>query len=350
MRWNKGLVVGSLVASLLGAASMFRLAAPQDYVSPKAEILAPGPTGVRVNEANLVGNYFPAQTTKKSPGIILLGGSEGGLGRATLDMALALQREGFSVLQLAYFGAPGTSRTLERIPLELFDRGFEWLATQPGVDANRLALMGGSKGAEAALLVATRRPDLRAVVAGMPSSVAWNGIDWTKGGASSLASWTTEGRDVSTMPFASWDPVQGVISVYRSVEDPNQKDAAARAAIPIEQAQAATLLVCGEAETMWPACPMARNVQTRSQARGGPPVTVLAYADAGHLLFGPPIPEDASFYASLGQYGGSVEGNAAARVDSWPRVLAFLKANTQPLRNTGDTEEFEGARGQKAAD
>jgi hypothetical protein len=152
------------------------------------------------------------------------------------------------------------------------------------------------------------------------------------------------------MPFASWDPVEGVISVYRSVEDPNQKDAAARAAIPIEQAQAATLLVCGEAETMWPACPMARNVQTRSQARSGPPVTVLAYADAGHLLFGPPIPKNASFYANLGQYGGSVEGNAAARVDSWPRVLAFLKANTQPLRNTGDTEEFEGARGQKAAD
>jgi hypothetical protein len=53
MRWNKGLVVGLLVASLLGAASMFQLAAPQDYGSPKAEVLAPGPTGVRVNEANL---------------------------------------------------------------------------------------------------------------------------------------------------------------------------------------------------------------------------------------------------------------------------------------------------------
>jgi hypothetical protein len=55
---------------------------------------------------------------------------------------------------------------------------------------------------------------------------------------------------------------------------------------------------------------------------------VLAYRDAGHLLFGPPIPQTNSFYENLDMFGGTVEGNAAARIDSWPRVIAFLKAET----------------------
>ena len=188
-----------------------------------------------------------------------------------------------------------------------------------------IAVMGASKGAEAALLVASRRPDVSAVVAGMPSSVAWNGVNWASGGQSERASWTAGGQEVATMPFGDWNQADGIISVYRTVEDPARSAEAARAAIPIERARARVLLVCGEAETMWPACPMARQVAARSTARSGPDVTVLAYKDAGHFVFGPPIPPGHPFHERLGEYGGSVTGNAAARADSWPRVIAFLK-------------------------
>ncbi|MFM7377128.1 MAG: acyl-CoA thioester hydrolase/BAAT C-terminal domain-containing protein [Erythrobacter sp.] len=98
-------------------------------------------------------------------------------------MALALQQEGFSVFHLAYFGAPGQTDTLERIPLELFDKGLDWLKARPEVVTGRVAVMGASKGAEAALLIASRRHDVAAVVAGMPTSVAWNGVNWANGGA-----------------------------------------------------------------------------------------------------------------------------------------------------------------------
>lgn len=40
---------------------------------------------------------------------------------------------------------------------------------------------------------------------------------------------------------------------------------------------------------------------------------------------GPPITRDHRFYPRLGEYGGSADGNAAARADSWPRVIAFLR-------------------------
>ena len=330
MRWKNGLAVATIVAVLVGGAAMFKFLAPENYGLPQIEVLDPGPTGVRVEEADLFGNYYPAAGAGDHPGILLLGGSEGGLGRGVKHMALALQSEGFSVFQLAYFGAPGTPDSLERIPLELFDRGLAWLGAQPGVNSERLALVGGSKGAEAVLLVATRHPELRAVVAGMPTSVVWNGINWQRGGQSESSSWTSGGADVPTMPFSAWNQTEGVISVYRSVEDPTQRNAAERAAIPIERARAATMLVCGEAETMWPACPMSRAVAARAVERGGPQVHVLAYADAGHLVFGPPVPRDNAFYQRLDMLGGTIEGNAAARADSWPRIVAFLREATTP--------------------
>lgn len=331
MRWKNGAMVTAALAALLGGAALFKGLAPERYGLPKIEVLAPGKTGKRIAADGLFGNYFPASGHGPHPAVLLLGGSEGGLGGGTHHMALALQQQGFAVFHLAYFGAPGQGDALEGVPLERFDRGLDWLKAQPGIDPARVAVLGASKGAEAALLVASRRPDLAAVVAGMPSSVAWNGVNWASGGQSERASWSDGGQDVATMPFGEWDQADGIISVYRTIEDPARAAEAARVAIPIERARARVLLVCGEAETMWPACPMARQVAARSTAKGGPRVNVLAYKDAGHFVFGPPLARDHPFYPRLGEYGGSVEGNAAARADSWPKVVAFLKQATAPI-------------------
>jgi dienelactone hydrolase len=54
------------------------------------------------------------------------------------------------------------------------------------------------------------------------------------------------------------------------------------------------------------------------------PVTLLKYAGAGHGAFGPPIGHDTPAYALLDSLGGTADGNAAARADSWPKALAFL--------------------------
>ena len=53
---------------------------------------------------------------------------------------------------ITYFGFdPSVTREEIRKRLELFDKGLDWLKTQPGIDPARIAVMGASKGAEAAL-------------------------------------------------------------------------------------------------------------------------------------------------------------------------------------------------------
>jgi dienelactone hydrolase len=85
-------------------------------------------------------------------------------------------------------------------------------------------------------------------------------------------------------------------------------------------------MVCGEAETLWPSC-MADEIAARRAAHRAPAPAILRYADAGHGVFGPAPPTAIPALASL---GGAPEGNRKARIDGWPKVLAFLNAKLPP--------------------
>ena len=139
---------------------------------PAIELVEPGPGGKPIRQPGLVGNFYAGAGAGRRPAILLLGGSEGGLGSAVDGQAQLLAREGFAVLALAYYRLPGQPERFELVPLESFTRALDWLKAQGAVDPQLLAVMGTSKGAEAALLVASRRPDVGAVVAAAPSHVA----------------------------------------------------------------------------------------------------------------------------------------------------------------------------------
>lgn len=298
--------------------------------APPVTIADSGETGRRVTDDGLFANYYPAAGKGKHAAILILGGSEGGLANSVVRAAKALQAEGYSVLQLAYFGAPGQSDSLQMVPLELFDRALDWLKARGEVDAERIAIMGGSKGAEAALIVAARRPELRAVVAGMPSSVAWQGVDPNfmnyivdpPGG-----SWSLDGKPIPYLPYVQeYSP--NLLALYSNslAQLPNHQDAI----IPIEKSKAAVLLICGKDDQLWPACTMAEQVRARAAAHGGPAVTVLAYDDAGHAVYGVPVEKTNPRYNALDSVGGTDDGNNAARIDGWPKILEHLKAALGP--------------------
>ena len=90
----------------------------------------------------MVGEFHPGVGKGRRPGMLVLGGSEGGLtsGAAGAQRLAAL---GYSSLGLAYFRAPGLPQTLENNPLETFVRALDWLAKQPSVDPKRIGVLGG---------------------------------------------------------------------------------------------------------------------------------------------------------------------------------------------------------------
>jgi len=316
MAWKRkagigcGLVV-LLLAVAVGAAFYFRL-----FV-PAVEVVEPGPTGRRVSESGLLGNYYPGRGAGRRPGVLVLGGSEGGIGEGSKRHALALQAEGFSVLNLSYHRAPGQPPHLELIPLETFSNGISWLQRQPDVDPERIGILGVSKGAEAALLAATRDPRIRAVVAGAPSSVAWQGASFDRDGDFD-SSWTERGRPLEHLSYGRWRIWSDMAPIL--AETLKTLPQHPGAAIPIERTAAPVLLVCGEADRLWPSCPMARQLVRRAQGHGRPAITLLAYPGAGHGVLGQPR------QGAEAARGSANDASNRARADGWPRILAFLKA------------------------
>lgn len=295
-------------------------------VAARAEPLAAAPIHVRTD--GLVADLFLPPGEGRVPAVMVIGGSEGGLGAGAAREADLIARRGYAVLQVAYFGEAGQPDRLRLIPLETFTRALDWLEHQPRVDAARVGVTGTSKGAEAALLLASRRPDIKVVVVGAPSSVAWAGIDTR--GLEAASSWTENGRPLPFMPYGWTGHWKGVHALY---EDGLAQGAAAHAdaEIPVERIAGPVFMVCGEADTLWPSCPMARKIVERLGARGFThAVTLTAYPAAGHPAFGSPAPPTSPNFAALGSLGGSAEANAAARADSWPRALAAFDAVLKP--------------------
>ena len=310
-----GVVVGLTV--LTGGAFLWLMLRPAAPVT----IVAPGETGRRIDDGTVFGNYFAARLPGKHSAILLLGGSEGGLGRDILAEAKLLQRAGFNVLHLGYFNLPGRSSKLDHIPLETFAAGLDWLKRQPGVDATSIGIVGYSKGAEAALLVATRYPGIKAVVAGMPSSVAWDALS-IRGFVFGASSWTAGGKAVPSLSYGSGDGKRELLP--RFVNALNTLDRHQDTIIPVERYGGALLLVCGARDVLWPSCPMANQIADRLKAAGRPAPQRLTYPDAGHGVMGAPLPATDRALKKWTVLGGTAQSNAAARADGWPRIEAFL--------------------------
>lgn len=319
-KWIKwlGIAMGAVIVLLLAGGAWLWTTKPW---IPGIELAEPGPGGRRIDEPGLIGNFYPGNGDAKRPAVLVLGGSEGGLGGASNRQAQLLAERGYATLAIGYYRLPGQPEKLEAVPLETITRALDWLKAQDGVDPARLAIMGTSKGAEAALLVASRRTDVRAVVAAVPSHVVWQGFDWNLMPVET-SSWSAGGKPVPFLPltpggFSSdvYTPALATLPQHPEAE------------IPVERIAGPVLLLCGEEDSLWPSCPMARAVKKRREAAGaGLQTSLLAYRDAGHFGVGPPLDEGKEVPFMLTVFGGTKQGNIAARKDGWPRTIAFLEA------------------------
>lgn len=323
------LVIAVVLVLGLCAAAWFATRPPKP-----AKLVAPGTTGQRIDENGIFANYFPNPGRARKPGILLLGGSEGGLARDLLRQAELLQRGGYNVLHLAYHNAPGKPANLSDVPLEDFARGLAWLRARPEVDAGAIAIIGYSKGAEAALVTATRDPGIKAVVLGMPSSVAWDGLDGPSILLGLHSSWSEGGKPVASLGYGFYDSARGLYGVFE--DGLKERDKHPETIIPVERVAGRILLVCGEKGNLWPACPMADQIVARAAARAGPKTELLRYVGAGHGAMGAPAVANDPDIIKFAKLGGTAQANADARAASWPRIMAFLAENLSTVATPGD--------------
>jgi pimeloyl-ACP methyl ester carboxylesterase len=118
------------------------------------------------NGLSLFGWFLPAAQAGRAPAVAVLHGWSGNA-ENLLPLASPLHQSGFAVL---LFAARGHGRSdvdsfasMPRFAEDL-EHALDWLRQQPQVEPRRITVIGHSVGAAAALLVASRRHDLAAVV------------------------------------------------------------------------------------------------------------------------------------------------------------------------------------------
>jgi pimeloyl-ACP methyl ester carboxylesterase len=134
---------------------------PESLGLAAVKVVLPGP-----NNKSLFAWFVPVPGVFGAPGVLVMHGW-GANASMMLPSVAPMTSAGFAVLLLdarchgasddeAFTSLPRFSQDIEA--------GLDWLAGQPQVDAKKLAVLGHSVGAGAALLSATRRDDIQAVV------------------------------------------------------------------------------------------------------------------------------------------------------------------------------------------
>jgi dienelactone hydrolase/uncharacterized protein (DUF2141 family) len=297
---------------------------------------AAAPEGVvrtDVRDGGLYGELYAPAGARKAPALLVIGGSEGGIDGVS-RLGADLSKHGYAVLALAYWAEPGLPKTLEGVPLEYFDRAIAWLKARPEVDPKAVGAIGISRGSEAVLLLASRRPDIRAVGAFSPSSIVWQGLNFETPLAMKGA-WTLGGKDV---PYAtpvgstyqSNGPLKQMFSLALAEADKHPDTASA-----VEKIKAPILLISGKADALWPSEDFAHRIEARLKAKHfAYPVVHLSYEGAGHAVFaGDPASPGltARARAPVNVYiGGDGPSDARAWADDWPKTLAFFDKYLKP--------------------
>lgn len=258
-----------------------------------------------VERDSLVGTLYLPPGDGPHPGVIELHGSGGRRGDGTAKL---LASEGYAALALTYFGEDHDSlpNELERVPLSCGDDAADWLRDQPEVADGSVGLVGASRGAEFALLLAAYYDWVGAVVSYAGSGVPWD----TPSGA---PAWTHDGEPV---PHIEADE-------HPATTDLDDRDLDGNVP-PIENAGGPVLLLSGQDDNIWNASRLSEVVVDRLDAHDFPHgYEHRTYDDCGHLVGTPYVP--IAGIEDVDHAGGTPRGTVRASEDAWPAVLDTLE-------------------------
>lgn len=306
MRIFSAVAAGALLAGCGGRG-------PSPAMQPALSAPTPPAVTVQTGSGYIAHVHRPAAEGAR-PAVLLIGGSGGGIGWQDY-IGERLAQRGFVAMAVAYFAMDSLPRELDRIPLEAFDRAIDWLRTQPDVDAQRLGIGGVSKGGEAALLVASAHPEVRAVAVFVPSGIVFQSVtrDFR-----ATSSWTRGGVEVPYVAYGTAPTGSPLVAFYRAGLREASSSTLAAATIPVERIGGPLLMLSGADDTLWGSGDLANAIAARLIDKRFPhAVENIVYPNAGHLISS--IRTD-----GVTSRGGTDEGNTFAQTDGQRRFLDFF--------------------------
>lgn len=207
--------------------------------------------------------------SENQPLIVGFGGSEGGnawdsdFWKPTRDKFIA---KGYAFLAIGYFGSKDIPNTLDRISLNAIHDAIIKISKNTKINSKKTALIGGSKGGELVLNLASYFDDIDIVVALSPSHVSFPSLTMM----SNTSSWTLNSKELPFVP-APYAAVPAMISgnhleAYHIILE--NKDAEEKALIPVERINGSILLLSASNDEAWPSMSMSNKIIERLKSKG----------------------------------------------------------------------------------
>ena len=192
-----------------------------------------------------------------------------------------LMSQGYSFLAIGYFNSGEAPKYLDRISLDAISDTILNIAKNPKIDASKIALMGGSRGGELVLNLASKFPHFNAVIALSTSHVSFPAITlWAN-----TASWTFQGADIPYVPATLKTIGPAITRDLYTAHSMMLEDEVAvkRAEIQVENINGPILIVSGKNDESWPATTMSNRIIERLAENNYPYFYEHIALDGGHI-------------------------------------------------------------------
>ena len=201
---------------------------------------------------------------KNQPLIVGLGGSEGG-NAWTSDHWKKIRdqfiEKGYAFLALGYFGSKGTPDTLNKIAIEDVYNAIKIASKNKQINNKKIAIIGGSRGADLALLLGCYYNDINCVVSIVGSNSAFPGHT----NHFSTSCWVYQNKELPFVPVNEEAVPFLMKRDLRGAFEAMLKDTAAvgKATIKVEQIKGAILFLSATKDEFCPSTPMAEMMIER---------------------------------------------------------------------------------------
>lgn len=201
---------------------------------------------------------------KHLPLVVGLGGSEGGNAWASdywKDTRNKIQEKGYAFLAVGYFGCKNTPKQLDRIALEDVHNAILAATQNKKVHRHKIAIIGGSRGADLAMLLASYYNDIDCVVGLVGSHAVFPGHTENL----STSSWTYGGQELPFVPVNDASVPFLVNRDLRGAFEAMLRDTAAeqKALIHVENINGPLLLLSATKDEICPSTPMGDKIMER---------------------------------------------------------------------------------------